>query len=339
MSHSDQKHVSTPFQVITFTIATILFCLIAAIPVYKFNTYDPEPELLPNSNLAAVSPALVRTGLHIRNVSKADMVKNDFTFEGTLWFEYDDQLINLTDLEKFTIEKGEIIEQSKPVITKIGSRSLAQFVIRARFKTNLNYRAYPLDDHSIFIIFSNQSVSADAILFDVSPENFTYAADVNIPNCHIEKAVARAGYTESAFILSERQQIMRHPRAIFCLECNRIDIRHFLNIFLPLLLIFFFTLFAFSFDFKEHGTTVPSIAAAGVPGLLAYRFVIESLSPDVSYFMLSDYLFFLFLFLVFLIFLFVAGALHVPTRTKKLIIISLYGCMLASCAALFYWLL
>jgi len=334
-----QKHVSTLFQVIVFTIATLLFCLIAYVPVYKFNSYDPCPHLLPNSNLATLAPLKIRMGLHIRNFSKADMLKNDFTVEGTLWFEFDEKKISLDDIAKFSIEKGEIIEQSKPVISKVGTRTLAQFIIRARFKTDLNYRAYPLDDHNIFIVFSNQTISADTALFEISPENFTCAPDVNVPNCHIEKLMAEAGYTESALTLTDRQQVMRHPRAVFSISCNRIDIRHFLNIFLPLLLIFFFTLFAFSFDFAEHGATVPSIAAAGVPGLLAYRFVIETLSPDVSYFMLSDYLFFLFLFVVFMIFLFIAGALHTSQASKKLIIIGLYACMLLSCSLLFYWIL
>lgn len=335
-----RKHVSTVFQLIVFFAAMALFCLVSYKPVYKFNAHDPKPDIIANEpELGANAPTVIRTGLLIRNFSKSDIIKNDFMFEGMVWFEFDPKKIALQDIEKFTLEKGEIVERSAAVTTQVDDKTLAQFTIRARFKTALNYRAYPLDDHVIYIIFGNQIITTEQAIFESSPENFTVASDVTIPNGAIEKLSVESGYTESALKLSSGTKLITHPRTIFAIECNRIDIRHFLNIFMPLLLIFFFTLFAFSFDFQEHGTTVPSIAAAGIPALLAYRFVIETLSPDVNYFMLSDYLFFLFLFLVSLIFLFIAGALHSSRRTKQYVIVGLYIIMLLGCAALFTWFL
>ena len=98
------------------------------------------------------------------------------------------------------------------------------------------------------------------------------------------------------------------------------------------------TLFSFSFVYNQHLTDVPSIAAASIPALFAYRFVIESLSPNVSYFMVSDYLFFLYLLLSLLTFLSVSRALNEPVRIKKLIIIGLYALMLVGCAAIIWTL-
>jgi hypothetical protein len=340
MSILYQKHVSTVFQVTLFGIVMSLFCLIAYRPIYQFNAHDPKPDLIANEpELGSNAPTVIRTGLHIRNFSKSDIIKNDFVFEGMIWFEFDPKKIDPADIEKFTIEKGEIIERSTPIMSQSGNHMLAQFTIRARFKTNLNYRAYPLDDHIIYIIFGNHFITAKRAIFESAPDNFTVASDVSLPNGSIEKLRSESGYTESTIKLSSGTKTIQHPRTIFAIETNRIDIRHFLNIFMPLLLIFFFTLFAFSFDFKEHTTTITTIAAAGVPALLAYRFVIETLSPDVNYFMLSDYLFFLFLLLVSLIFLFIAGALHCSQRAKKYIIVSLYAIMLGGCALLFRWFL
>jgi len=253
---------------------------------------------------------------------------------------FDAKKVDLQTIQKFTLERGEILSKSDPIISpEPNNMTLAQFTIRARFKTDLNYRAFPLDDHMVHIIISNPYLSADMVTLETDSENFTVTKDVCIPNYKLERITARAGHIQSTINIGHTTQTNVTPRALFSLACNRIDIRHFLNIFLPLLLIFFFTLFAFSFDSHEHETTIPTLAAAGVPALLAYRFVIEATTPDVSYFILSDYLFFLFLFLVFMIFIIIVEALHASERIKKMIIALLYACMLLSSFALFYWAL
>ena len=61
-------------------------------------------------------------------------------------------------------------------------------------------------------------------------------------------------------------------------------------------------MFLFSLDPKKYREAIMTISAATVPAILAYRFVIETISPKVSYFMLSDHIFSLFLFLSFLVF-------------------------------------
>jgi len=329
------RHVSTVFQINIFIVTVLIFILLLHKPICHFNSYDKAPDLIPLSKeeLAAI-PTHVKVGLNILSFSKADLIKNDFIFEGSVWFEFDEKQIPLDSIKKFVIERGEIINQSEPVIRKIGNLTCAQFFIRAHFETDLNYQGYPLDDHRIAIIITNRTVSAETTVFKASNDTFTHSKDAHIQNCTLENNFVQYGYTQTDLALSKQTSI-KTPRVIFSLDCNRIDIRHFLNVFLPLLLIFFLTLFAFSFDFEEHGTTVPTIAASGVPALLAYRFVIESVSPDVDYFMLSDHLFFLFLFLVFMIFIFIASALHSSQKVKKAIIIGLYACMLISCAMLF----
>jgi cytochrome c oxidase subunit IV len=69
---------------------------------------------------------------------------------------------------------------------------------------------------------------------------------------------------------------------------------------LPLLLIFYLSIFAFSIkDIVLAGTLI----LGSTSGLLAYAFVIQTISPLVGYFMLSDYLFIFVLMSIFIIFL------------------------------------
>lgn len=333
-----KKHVSACFQLVTFTCASIMFALMLYKPLHRFTSYDQKPTL--SSGIPAHStPTMVRTGLHINSFSKTDILKNDFIFEGELWFEFDPKQVSIEDIEKFDLDHGQILERSKPIISQQGKKTLARYLIRASFQTGLSYKAFPLDNHTIYIAITNRFVTAEKLSF--VPVDISSIAKSNLlsSTCTLDKLMAEAGYVTNSIPLTDTVLHNNSPQIIFGIQCNRIDLRHFLNIFLPLLLIFFFTLFAFSLDFNEHGQMVPTMAAAGVPALLAYRFVIEAVSPDVDYFMLSDYLFFLFLFLVFAIFIAIVAAVHASERVKQLTIIGLYGCMLLSCGALFYWML
>lgn len=339
MVPAQPTRVSALFQVITFAGMMVIFWLIMYRPAYKFHSFDPRPFIIPNQQLPGATPAKIRIGMHIRSFSRTDILQNELGFEGTIWFNFNEQEVSLADIEKFTIEKGEILERSAPSISHHNDMTLAQFYVCARFKTTPNYRSYPLDDHSLFIIITNQLIRAEHAIFETQQNNFTKAPDVTIPNFNIEKLSFETGYTETSFPINGREETVRHPRAIFTVECNRIDIRHFLIIFLPLVLIFFFTLFAFSVDEKTNGIKSSSLAISGIPALISWRFVIESLSPNANYFMLSDYLFFLFLVLVFIVFIFTTDVPITSLRTKQGCIILLYLLMLGSCYWLFHRLL
>lgn len=330
----NKNYVSPVFQLLLFIVAVAFLMLISYKPVYNFTAYEHRPAVALYSK-DMLPPDTIYVALNINSFAEADIVKNNFVIEGIISFAGDLDKIPLEQLSKFTFENGEIIEKSDPRVLKDGGKSIVQYAIKVRCKMQLNYSGYPLDDHTLYLAVHNSYIDATKVRFVVDGDNFRCGPDVRIVNYLLEGHNAVAGYAESRVYLDNHEFTYHYPRVLFELACNRVDVRHFLNILLPLLLIFFTSLFAFSFDFDEHGSTVPSIAIAGVTGLLAYRFVIEAISPDVDYFMLSDYLFFLFLFLVFMIFFFIASALHVSVRMKKIIIVSLYACMLFGCAFLF----
>lgn len=333
-----KKHVSPLFQTILFIVVTSLLAGIIYKPIQRFTSYDQKPSFIAGIP-AGSTPTIVHSGLHIDSFAKSDILKNDFVFEGNLWFEFDPKQVSLDDIKKFDIDHGQILEKSDPIVTKHGQHTLAQFIIRASFKTNLDYRAYPLDNHVIHIVIENPFISAEKVSFHPADIKNIDAANLLSSNSKLDKITIEGGYVTSKLQLSDTVIETKTPQMVIGISCNRIDLRHFLNIFMPLLLIFFLTLLSFSFDFYEQEQTIPTLVAAGVPALLAYRFVIESISPDVDYFMLSDYLFFLFLLLVFTIFIITAGAFHTSDFVKKCIIMGLYACMLISCSVLFYWIL
>jgi hypothetical protein len=132
------------------------------------------------------------------------------------------------------------------------------------------------------------------------------------------------GFLESAIDSYDKRKTQYHPAATFSIDYERHGIRFILSIFLPLILIFYVTLFGFSLD---EGSALRN-AVGGVTGILGYRFVIDNFSPKVGYFMISDSIFFLILsltcFALILFIIMVFRAATITMRAKALILIMLH---------------
>jgi len=114
----------------------------------------------------------------------------------------------------------------------------------------------------------------------------------------------KTGYTESRLDMYDSSKIISHPKTVFSIDFRRSGIRNSLLILLPLFLIFFLSLFSLAFDPEKQITTIMSLSTVGVTSLLAYRFVIENMTPKVGYFVFSDQIFILLLAATLLVFVF-----------------------------------
>lgn len=332
-----KEYVSPQFQLTAFAIASVLLIAILYVTVYRFTTYDDKPHILCGVP-AESNPKIIPVGFLVNSFSKFHVLDNEFALDGMVWFEFEPDTISVEDLEKFNINHGEIIERSKPLISKHGDKTLARYFIRAKFKTNLNYASFPFDNHIIYISFTNRALDARKFMFQPVVGFSLSQKDMLASTCTLNDIITESGYVTSNVHMSNDDTIEEYyPQFVYGIKCKHVSLRRFVNIFLPLLLIFFFTLFAFSLDFSEHREMVMSIAAAGIPALIAYRFVIETISPNTEYFLLSDYFFFLFLFLVFAIFIAIVASVHASERNKQVTIISLYTCMIICSAILLHW--
>ncbi len=140
-----------------------------------------------------------------------------------------------------------------------------------------------------------------------------------------------SGYSHAQLQKYPSENDVYHPRLLFELEYAHAGLRQALTILLPIILTFFMAIFSFTMDPKKNYAPVLALSMGAVTALLAYRFVIENLSPKVGYFMLSDYLFSLFLLAVVTIFFLNIGSFKLRERHKKLIIIAIHAFVLVAC--------
>ncbi len=303
------------------TSSIVLFLGGRAINRFRPNEKYPEVQSVTPERLKewGGDPVLVQVGLYITNWHQFSLVDNLFVFDGVVWFQFDPALISLDTIEKFSFEKGELIKKSEPSTKLIDGKLLAEYKIRLRFTTLLNHQSFPLDDHRIYISLVNTVVTPSEMIFRSYKSDFGVSKKIFIPAWHhIDRAVL-SGYEEEDVDKFDERKNIRYPIVVFMMDFTRSGIRLILLIFLPVFLIFFISLFWFSFE-PEYKSSIMYLATGAVTSLIAYRFVIQNMSPKVGYFLLSDHIFTFFLALAFISFVFALIWVRHGTITKGMFI-------------------
>ncbi len=312
-------------QIIFDIIIALLAATIAYYPYINFIGTEKGAQLNPITpqdikDWGSVPPR-VSVGLHITDMPQLDFVNNDFIIDGILWFEFDPAIISWNSISKFSFDRGEIIQQSEPSTQVSGNSFFVRYHIRVRFKTQLDFNYFPLDDHNINITLINQTVQPSEMIFRSYASFFSVPPVINTSGWRIYDTTTHIGWTKSVLDMYESQKIVAHPAVTFTISLRRVGFRNVMMILLPLFIMYFINLFSFAFDPKTNPTPIFYIASTGVPALLSYRFVIESMTPKVGYFVLSDYLFILFLVVAVIGFMFAANLLRIGKLTPEMTVV------------------
>lgn len=309
-----KKHVSltriityTPTHIIS-TIATIaMLFMIVWYPLSKFFTRDPVPEFIanvPKRQAAGVQATTrVKAGLHYENFREFDILKNKFVADVIVWFLFDPTAISLDTIGKFSFERGEIKWRSEPNTRMIGSKLFARYDVRVDFSTNLDHARFPLTDHRIYLVLLNQYLSPSEAIFDASRSGFSTSKSLYTGGWKPTKRTIFTGYSQARLDKHDVRTKVSHPRVIFGLAFRRTGFRKSFLVFVPIFLLFFLGLFSLLIDIRKNERLATGLSTASMTALLAYRFVIERISPEVGYFTLTDHLYTIFLGLTFIVFL------------------------------------
>ena len=219
----------------------------------------------------------------------------------------------------------------------IQGKLFVKYDIRVKFTTNLNYEYFPLDNHKVYLVFSNLSLSPNEVIFESSYNRFIVSDKIIISGWISPNRTVKSGYSLSALDKADSTKTIYTPILMFALEYQRMTLRNAFTIFLPLLLLFYITTFCFSLDPEKYFRAIISLNAASISSLLAYRFVIENMSPKVGYFMLSDYVFFLFLVSVCLTFVLSSIFMFFDEWYKRIICSFLHLVVMAGIIYLFFF--
>lgn len=257
-------------------------------------------------------PPVVQCGMYVNEFSEFSIITNQFTVDVFVWFVFYPSRIDKDMVEAFTFERGTIVSKEKQEMKFIGERLFTQYKVRVKFTSSLFFRDFPFDDHRIYLTLINDQLSPDEMNFSGSVQTFHFNPELQLSGWDVINANVRAG-VKSAVLDRRAHEHIEYPCLTFSLDLKRRGIRQALIIILPMLGMFFIAYISLSF---VHIEIMPKINVVNIPlgsimGLLAYRFVLENITPKVGYFTLTDHMFFIFLtnaFMVFLIKLYIALA-------------------------------
>jgi len=293
--NSSTTRVSPLFQIICILLSASIITLMLYIASHNTQATEPMP-LVEQINPETLTefggfPDEVTVGLYIEQFQTLDILHNNFMFNGIIWFLLNPGVISLDSLQKFEFQRGEIVYLSKPNIQLYKKKLLVQYHARVKFTSALDYQAFPIDNHKINLVFTHPFITLSEALFESSTNNFVVKAQTEASGWKLQDQQVSYGYVTARLNEDDAEQNKYIPQVIFSMDFVRIGSRAVVSILLPLLLVFYLAMFTFSLDPRLSIT----IATGSITAILAYRFVIENLSPATGYFMLADYLFFLFL--------------------------------------------
>lgn len=267
-----------------------------------------------------IMPPRVDVGLYIINFPVIDFVNNQFVLDGVIWFEYDPALLALDTVGKFSFEKGEFIQKSEPTTQLVGTKLFARYDIRVRFTSDLVYKLFPFDDHTIFITLVNRTINPSEMIFRSYSSYFQLSNQILLTGWDIFGTAVKTGFSESRIDKYVAGKMIATPKAVFSIDFRRSGVRNSLIILLPMFLIFFLSLFSLAFDPQRQATIIMALSSASVTSLLSYRFVVENMTPKVGYFVFSDQIFILLLAAVLVIFVFTIGIVSLGQLTRFIVI-------------------
>lgn len=248
--------------------------------------------------------AEVRAGIYIKNFPTLDFYKNHFVWDGVVWFEFQKDQVELSTIEKFSFVNGKILEKSDPKVQKYGNKMLVKYDVIVDCKSDLDFHHFPLSDHRLSLVLTNEFVSANELYFGDSVNSLSLVISDNLftSSWKVHSREISSGYSFVEYDQhhGNRKEIL--PQAVFTINCDKSGIKDVLIIFIPIFAVFFLGLFSFFMTFNNSkGKLYVSLSA--ITGLLSYRFVIQQMMPSVRYFTLTDNIFLLLLGASFFIFI------------------------------------
>lgn len=317
--------VRPQYQLVALLITSLIAVYISYRAITVYRPQEKMTQVLPITPQKIKEwggePTTVQVGLFITNWHEFNVRDNIFIFDGVLWFQFDPALISLDTVDKFSFEKGELLYKSKPDTKLIDDKLFAEYEIRLRFTTNLNHKMFPLDDHRIFIVLLNRYVSPSDVIFQTNKSSFSSSKTVFIPDWQQIEYEVKSGYEEQDIDKRDERKIIRNPKVVFMIDFWRSGVSLIMLILLPIFLIFFIGLFSFSFDPTVAQMPIIIISTTALTSLVAYRFVIQGMSPRVGYFLLSDLFFTVFLAFAFIVFVVGVSVVKSGTLQRPLVVV------------------
>ena len=245
----------------------------------------------------------VKTGMFIKNFPLFDVIKNDFTIDAVVWFEFNADEIPIERVENFSFDNDKIIYKSPAEIKVIDNKIFAKFNVTFNVKTSLNFNKFPFEDHKIALVISNNFITPNEMYFTTDSNSFQITPNIIPTSWKLKDLNVNSGYSNIELDKQDTSKKVSSPKALFTFDIEKNGIRKILVIFIPLFASIFLSLFSFVMNMSNTVGKF-SLAISALTALIGYRFVIEQMMPQVGYLTTTDIIYILLLLISLICFIF-----------------------------------
>jgi hypothetical protein len=297
---------SVHFRVMMISLVILYLPIVFRIISYRPNITDSVPQLkaLTTEELKKLGPFAVRVkvGMFVRDFPIFNIEKNNFTIDAVIWFEFNGDEITIDTLKEFSIDNGKIISRSPPDI-KISESGLifAKYNVLFELNTNLGFHHFPLENHRLSIVISNDFRTPKEMIYAVDASAFQVQNNILPAGWKIKDLNVNAGFLPLQFDQQDATKKTENPKALFTINLVKTSSRKALIIFIPLFSAAVLSLLSFITGLANTFSMF-TLTASAITALLTYRFVIEQMMPTVGYSTVADTLFLFLLLFAFIVF-------------------------------------
>jgi hypothetical protein len=306
--HKIVTFLTNPVTAIIFAaISTVLFAVVALAPVNHYDARERPPELTPfvpsESSQFAQETTLVKTDFYVDDFSTFDVNSNNFVIVAYVWFQFDPNILPPKLVGNFSFEGGTISQKTLIDNTLIDNLIRVKYRVVVNFSSNLDHHRFPLADHRIFLTLTNTSFTSKEVIFQSFLSNFSISSDIDPQGWTLKSRSVNFGTVAAHGEATSAQSETSYPRVVFGFDFKKPGLREAMTIIIPMFLIYLLGLVALIIRGAKDSQTALMLAVGSISGILAYRYVIEAVSPKSGYMLISDQLtleFFVATFIVFL---------------------------------------
>ncbi len=314
---------SYKYRIISALILTFSVSAIFVTSLFRHKTADPIPKIsfITREKQKELGPftSVVKTGFYIKNISKADVINNNFSINGVVWFEFDPSEVMLSMVEKFSFLDGVIVQKAEPNIKMIGERVFVKYEVVVELSSDLRYHYYPYDSHRLPIILINDYVSTYEMFFITADANFNIDPSVSLSNWKVDDITTDYGYRTANFEGISSRKKVNYPLTLFLLEFSSLGIKNILVVFIPVLFNILLALFCLLIFYRrgEEHFDILTMASVALTSQIAFRFVLNTMMPNVGYSTVADNVYTTGLGVIFFVFFVVAiGVFYIRRKFK-----------------------
>jgi hypothetical protein len=251
-------------------------------PAVQIKNYNPKQLTKLNKLIPKV-----KTGLFVKSYPKFDIIEQSFRMHAVIWFVFDPTFVSLETIGEFSFDKSVIVEK-RILSTKIIGREIeVMYDVIIDFVSDLNFHSFPFNDHKLILQLTNKKISFGEILLISDSTMVSSSSQLHTKDWTYHDGEADYGYRTEFLHQSDDRKNIEYPIVVFYLSFLQEGIKNILVIFLPLFIMFFLSLVSLLVSVDNSRMRMP-ISIGSLSALLFYRFILESLTPKVGYFTISD---------------------------------------------------